>query len=70
MARPSLGLSKINFYLDPKVLDAYKWLATQRGTTYSELIRAAALAYIVDEINKERGNIETLSFAQAGDANG
>ena len=64
MPRPSLGLTKVNFYLDPAVLRGYKWLAAARGTTYSELLRVAARDFVLKEIKKEQGDIETLAVAE------
>ena len=62
MTRPSLGLTKVNFHIDPIVLDGLKWLATNRGTSYSELLRIAAKQYVVQEIKAEQEDILTLSF--------
>ena len=64
MPRPALGLVKVNFFLDPNVLKGFKWLATARGTTYSELLRLAAKEYIVEEIHKEQRDIEILATTQ------
>jgi len=64
MPRPSLGLIKVNFFLDPNVLQGFKWLAVARGTTYSELLRLAAKEYIVPEIRKEQDDISVLAVTQ------
>lgn len=64
MARPSLGLTKVNFHIDPSVLKGLKWLANSKGTSYSELLRIAAKQYVVEEIKKEQGDIMALSVAQ------
>lgn len=69
MSRPSLGLIKINFRLDPAVLSGFRWLATARGTTYSDLLRLAAKEFIIREIKKEQEDIVVLART-AGDADG
>ena len=69
MPRPSLGLTKVNFYLDPAVLQGYKWLAAARGTTYSELLRVAARDFVLKEIKKEQGDIQTLAVTEPEAAN-
>lgn len=61
MARSSTGMLKVNFYMEPTVLDALKWLAKARGTTYSELVRKAARQYVVEEIQKEQEDIAVIS---------
>lgn len=65
MPRASLGLKKINFYLEPTVLQGFKWLATARGTTYSDLLRLAAKEFIIKEIKAEQENIEVLAVTAA-----
>ena len=65
MARPSMGLTKVNFYVDPTVLEGYKWLARTRGTTFSELLRIAAKQYILEEIRREQGDLTTMASVQA-----
>ena len=61
MPRPSLGLSKINFFCDPTVVKGLKWLAQSRGTTYSELLRSASKEFVLREIRKEQSDLITLS---------
>lgn len=64
MPRPSLGLKKINFHIEPSVLNGLRWLAKSKGTTYSELIRVATKEYVFQELKKEQDVIATLSVAQ------
>lgn len=61
MPKPSLGLVKTNVQLDPSVIAAFKWLATSRNTTFSELIRIAAKEFVLKEIRLEKENTELLS---------
>lgn len=65
MARPSMGLTKVNFYADPTIISGYRWLAKARGTTYSELLRIAAKQYIVEEIRKEQADVVTMAAVPA-----
>lgn len=64
MPRHALNLVKVNFFLDPAVLQGFKWLANARGTTYSELLRIAAKEYIVSEIRKEQEDLNVLASTQ------
>ena len=64
MARPSLGLSRVNFHIDPSVLVGLKWLASSRCTSYSELLRQAAKEFVVREIKNEQDSIEQLAIPQ------
>ena len=64
MPRPTSGLVKINFYLEPTVLQGYKWLAKAKGTTYSELLRTAALDFIVPAVKKQQDVIHALADTQ------
>lgn len=63
--RFSTPRERVNFHIQPEVLEALKRLATMRGTTYSELIRAACRQYVLSaaaEIKRDatqiRGVIE------------
>jgi len=68
MGRRTLGHTKVNILLDPTVLHALKWLAASRGTSYSELIRAAAKEYAIREITQEQKDISTLASVSPSDA--
>ena len=61
MPRPSLGLTKINFFCDPAVVQGLKWLAKSRGTTYSELLRTASKEFVLREIRVEQEDLVTLA---------
>ena len=61
MARKSLGHVKANVFFEPTVLQALKWLAGVRGTSYSELTRVATKEYVIREITKEKQDIVTLA---------
>jgi hypothetical protein len=61
MPRPSLGLEKVNFFCEPSVLRGLKWLAKARGTSYSELLRAATKQFVIEGISAEQENIAALA---------
>lgn len=70
MPRPSLGLQKVNFHIDPTVLHALRWLADSKGTSYSELLRIAAKEYVFQELKKEQEVIAALAVTQNQEAAG
>lgn len=49
MPRRPLGRTKVNIYLDDKVMQALRLIGEARGTTYSELIREAMRVYVLKE---------------------
>ena len=61
MSKPSLGLERVNFFIEPQVKKALVWLAARRGTTFSEVIRMACKQYAVQEVNKERETTQQLT---------
>ena len=46
--------TRVNVFLPNKLLRACKTLATLRATSYSEIIRQATAAYVVEGLKKER----------------
>lgn len=52
MTRPSTGKSKINIYMDDRILEGLRRIGEQRGITYSELIRDACRKYVFAEGGK------------------
>ncbi len=52
MTRPSTGKSKINIYVDDRMLEALRRIGAARGVTYSELIRDACRKYVFAEGGK------------------
>jgi hypothetical protein len=70
MAKESLGQVKINFFCDPTVLEAFRWLAASRSTSYSELMRVALREFALREIQVEQENIHVLSHVPADVSNG
>ena len=61
MPRQTSNMTKVNVLFDPKILEALKWLAKAKGTTYSELIRAIIKERIVEEIKKEQETIQLVN---------
>lgn len=49
MPRENRGVVKINIYLTEQVLEALRRMALARGCAYSELIREACRAYVVEK---------------------
>lgn len=47
MVRTPTGRTRINYHEHPPVLEALKRIATHRGTTYSDLIRAATREFVL-----------------------
>jgi predicted DNA binding CopG/RHH family protein len=45
---------RVNLFVQPNVLSAFKALAKRRGTTYSQLMREALRSYAVDQARKEK----------------
>jgi len=60
MPRTKTNLVKHNMYLDPQVVTALRWVAKQRGTNLSELVRQALREYAVSQLNMEKSVAETL----------
>ena len=52
MTRPSTGKSKVNIYLDDRMVEALRRIGEARGVTYSELIREACRRYVYAEGGK------------------
>lgn len=52
MTRPSTGKSKVNIYLDDRMLEALRRIGEARGITYSELIRDAIRRFVFAEGGK------------------
>lgn len=53
MTKSSLGLERVNFFIEPSVKKMLLWIAKRRGTTMSEIIRAACKDYAVKEARTE-----------------
>jgi hypothetical protein len=49
MPRPPSDRVKVSFYVPAKTLQALKRIAELKGTTYSDLIRQAAMSVVVTE---------------------
>lgn len=60
MPRTKSNLVKHNMYLDPQVVKALRWVAKQRGTNMSELVREALREYAVATLAKEKQIAEVL----------
>jgi hypothetical protein len=52
MSRTKQGNVRINFMIQPKVLDGFKVLAARRHTSYSDLLRVAARSWLIEELKK------------------
>lgn len=61
MAKPKSSMVKSNIYIDPKVQRGIRYLAAKRGTSYSQLVREAMRAFLIDELKKEKDVNEVLS---------
>lgn len=66
MSRRALGHTKVNVFIDPTVLEALRWLARARGTSYSELIRTATKRFVLQEISKEKEDMVSLASLEIG----
>jgi len=60
MPRQKTSLVKHNMYLDPQVVNALRWVARQRGTNLSELVRTALREYAYGALRSEREVVEVL----------
>lgn len=54
------NLKKYNIYLHIPTVEAIKWLAQRRGTSYSNLLREALKDFAVKEVRKEQEDIQVL----------
>lgn len=54
MAKPRTGMVKSNLFIDPKVQNGIKFLASRRGTTYSALVREAMRSFLIDALKEEK----------------
>jgi len=54
MPRKASNWKKYNFYIDPKIMGAARFLATSRGLTSADVVRQALQSYVVAELQKER----------------
>lgn len=61
MAKPRSSMVKSNIYIDPKVQKGIRYLATKRGTSYSQLVREAMRTFLIDELKKEKDITGILS---------
>ena len=55
MPRPKRDVTRVNMYLQNKVLAALKILAKKRGVPYAEVVRQALRQYVIDEVKRENG---------------
>lgn len=61
MPKPkSDNLKKYNIYLHIPTVEAIKWLAQRRGTSYSNILREALKDFAVKEVRKEQEDIKML----------
>jgi len=65
MPRAKTGMIKFNLYIQPEILKGMKYIAKQRGTNCSNLIRDASREYVVNELKKERMISEEVDFDHA-----
>ena len=56
MARPKRDLTRMNFYVQDSIVKGLKVLADKRGTTSSEIVRAALREYVLRELQNEKNN--------------
>jgi|TARA_R110002074_G_scaffold104230_6_gene225043 hypothetical protein len=56
MARPKRDLTRMNFYVQDGIVKGLKVLADKRGTTSSEIVRAALREYVLRELQNEKDN--------------
>ena len=65
MAKPRSSMVKSNIYIDPKVQKGLRYLASKRGTSYSQLVREAMRKFLIDALKEEKGITGILSESTA-----
>ncbi len=58
MAKPKKDCTRVNIYLPDKVLKVMRNMAARRGVSYSELARNGIVAYLREELERERSGGE------------